>query len=197
MKSDKDELKEEISMNNLKGTQTEKNLMAAFAGESEARTKYNFFASAAKKEGYEQIAAIFAETADNEKEHAKLWLRALDGFSSGKQEGDTLKNLARAAAGENYEWTQMYKEFAETARKEGFEELAISFEEVAEVEEEHEKRYRKLMENIEKGQVFKRDTPVRWRCRNCGYVHEGLEAPELCPACKHPKAYYELDAQNY
>ena len=184
-------------MNNLKGTQTEKNLMAAFAGESEARTKYNFFASAAKKEGYEQIAAIFAETADNEKEHAKLWLRALGGFDSGKEEGDTLKNLARAAAGENYEWTQMYKEFAETAKAEGFEDLAIAFEEVAEVEEEHEKRYRKLMENIEKGQVFKRDTPVRWRCRNCGYVHEGLEAPELCPACKHPKAYYELDAQNY
>lgn len=181
----------------LKGSQTEKNLMAAFQGESEARNKYTFFASAAKKEGYEQIAGIFAETAENEKEHAKLWLRALEGFSSGKEKGDTLKNLARAAAGENYEWTQMYKSFAETARKEGFEDLAVAFTEVAEVEEEHEKRYRRLMENIEKDQVFKRETPVRWRCRNCGYIHEGPEAPLVCPACKHPQAYYELDAQNY
>ena len=181
----------------LKGSQTEKNLMTAFLGESGARNKYTFFASAAKKEGFEQMAAIFLETAENEKEHAKLWLRALDGFSSGKEKGDTLKNLLRAAEGENYEWTSMYREFEETARKEGFDALADSFKEVAEVEEEHEKRYRKLADNIEKGIVFHRDQPVRWRCRNCGYVHEGMDAPQVCPACAHPQSFYELDAQNY
>lgn len=181
----------------LKGTETEKNLMTAFMGESAARTKYTFFASAAKKEGYEQMAAIFLETAENEKEHAKLWLRALDGFSSGKEKGDTLKNLLRAAQGEHEEWTVMYKEFEETARKEGLESLAHAFKEVAEVEEEHEKRYRKLAENIENDSVFHQAEPVRWRCRNCGYVHEGTAAPDACPACAHPKAYFELAAENY
>lgn len=181
----------------LKGSQTEKNLMTAFLGESGARNKYTFFASAARKEGYEQIAAIFEETAMNEKEHAKLWLRALKGFSEGKTEGDTKANLLRAAEGENYEWTTMYKEFEEVARKEGFDKIADQFHEVAEVEEEHEKRYRKFVENLEKDQVFKRDVVVRWRCRNCGYVHEGYEAPRVCPACKHPRAYFEIDAQNY
>lgn len=181
----------------LKGSRTEQNLRTAFQGESEARNKYTYFASAAKKEGYQQISAIFAETAENEKEHAKLWLRALGGFSSGAQAGDTLANLLRAAEGEHYEWTTMYREFEEVAREEGFEELAVAFHEVAEVEEEHEKRYRQLAANIEAGVVFHRDTPVRWRCRNCGYVHEGTDAPDLCPACQHPQAFYELDAENY
>ncbi len=181
----------------LKGTQTEKNLMTAFLGESGARNKYTFFAGAAKKEGFEQIAGIFLETAENEREHAKLWLRALGGFSEGKKPGDTVANLLRAAEGENYEWTTMYKEFEETARKEGFEDLAVAFHEVAEVEEQHELRYRKLVENIEKGQVFKRDVVVRWHCRNCGYIHEAYEAPIICPACKHPKAYFEIAGENY
>ncbi len=182
----------------LKGSKTEQNLMTAFMGESAARNKYTFFASAAKKEGFEQVAGIFLETADNEKEHAKLWLRALGGFSSGKQAGDTVQNLLRAAQGENEEWTQMYKEFAQVAREEGFVDLAEAFTEVGEVEEEHEKRYRKLIENLENGQAFHRDEPTtRWRCRNCGYVHEGSDAPDSCPACEHPKSYYELDAQNY
>lgn len=181
----------------LSGSKTEKNLLAAFMGESAARNKYTFFASAAKKEGLEQIAAIFLETADNEKEHAKLWLRALNGFSSGTP-GATKENLLRAAEGEHEEWTNMYREFAEAAREEGFDDLAVAFTEVAEVEEEHEKRYRKLIENLENNTVFHRDEPTtRWRCRNCGYVHEGTDAPDLCPACQHPKAYYELDAENY
>lgn len=182
----------------LKGSRTEQNLMTAFLGESGARNKYTFFASAAKKEGFEQIAGIFTETAENEKEHAKLWLRALGGFSSGTKAGDTLQNLLRAAEGEHEEWTHMYREFAQIAREEGFESLAVAFAEVGEVEEEHEMRYRRLIENIEKDQVFRREEPTtRWRCRNCGYVHEGPEAPDNCPACKHPKAYFELAAENY
>jgi len=182
----------------LKGSQTEKNLMTAFAGESEARNKYTFFASAAKKEGFEQVAGIFLETADNEKEHAKLWAKALNLFSAGTQAGDTVKNLIRAAEGEHEEWTQMYRQFAEVAKAEGFDDLAVAFTEVGEVEEEHEARYRKLADNLEKGIAFHReDEKTRWRCRNCGYVHEGTDAPDSCPACHHPKAYYELDAQNY
>lgn len=176
---------------NLKGSKTEKNLMEAFAGESQARNKYTYFASVAKKEGYEQIAAIFLETADNEKEHAKLLLRKLNGI------GNTIENLTAAAEGENYEWTNMYKEFAQTAEQEGFTEIAAMFQEIAEVEEEHEKRYRALLANIKQDKVFKRDEVVKWHCRNCGYIHEGKEAPEVCPACLHPQSYYELMAENY
>lgn len=182
---------------NLKGTKTEKNLWNAFAGESMARNKYTYFAKAAKKEGFEQISGIFNETAGNEEQHAKLWLRALNGFHEGKTGGDTRLNLLLAAEGEHYEWTEMYKEFEKTAREEGFDKIADQFHEVAEVEEEHEKRYRKLIENLEKDIVFKRDVVVRWRCRNCGYVHEGYEAPMVCPACKHPRAYFEIDSENY
>lgn len=181
----------------LKGTRTEKNLMTAFAGESMARTKYDFFASAAKKEGYEQIAAFFAETALNEKEHAKLWLRALAGFAEGKTPGDTRKNLLAAAAGENEEWTQMYREFAQIAREEGFLQLAELFEGVAKVEREHEARYNKLAENIEKGAAFARAEDTRWHCRNCGYIHEGGDAPDVCPVCNHPRAHFELEQTNY
>lgn len=181
----------------LKESQTEKNLWTAFAGESQARNKYTFFADAARKEGYQQIAGIFEETAENEKEHAKLWLRALSGFHEGKTDGDTRLNLLMAAAGEHYEWTDMYKEFEETARKEGFVKLAEAFKEVAAVEAEHEARYLKFVENLEKEIVFKRDVKVRWRCRNCGYIHEGFEAPMVCPACKHPRTYFEIDADNY
>lgn len=175
----------------LKGSKTEKNLWAAFAGESQARNKYTYYASVAKKEGYEQIAAIFNETADNEKEHAKLWFKFLNGI------GDTKANLKAAAAGENYEWTEMYKQFEQEAREEGFDEIADFFHEVAEVEAEHEKRYLALLKNLEEGKVFKKDEVVKWRCRNCGYVHEGKEAPEKCPACAHPQAFYELLAENY
>lgn len=181
----------------LKGTRTEKNLWTAFAGESQARNKYDFFASAAKKEGYEQIAGFFAETALNEKEHAKLWLRALGGFEEGKTAGDTLKNLKAAAEGEHYEWTEMYKEFAKVAREEGFEDLAKQFEEVASVEYEHEKRYNKLAENIKEKSVFVKEKSVKWHCRNCGYIYEGTEAPNVCPACKHPRAFFELMQSNY
>ncbi|MEW6243283.1 MAG: rubrerythrin [Bacillota bacterium] len=176
---------------NLKGTQTEKNLLAAFAGESQARSKYTYFASVARKEGYEQIAAIFQETAENEKEHAKLWAKALGMIR------DTQQNLVDAADGENYEWTKMYKEFADTAEKEGFEELARLFREVAEVEEQHEIRYRKLLERVKNGTVFQRDEPIKWHCRNCGYVHEGIEAPKVCPACSHPRSFYEPLCENY
>ncbi len=175
----------------LKGSQTEKNLMTAFAGESEARNKYTYYASVAKKEGFEQIAAIFLETAENEKEHAKLWARRLGLI------GDTKKNLEDAAAGENYEWTSMYREFAETAKKEGFDELAAMFTEVAEVEEAHETRYRKLLERVNSGTVFSRPEVTKWHCRNCGYVHEGLEAPAVCPACAHPRAFYQVLCENY
>jgi rubrerythrin len=178
-------------MKNLKGSKTEANIMEAFAGESQARNKYTYFASVAKKEGYEQIAGIFLETADNEKEHAKRLIKFVDLI------GNTADNLKEAAKGENYEWTSMYKQFEQVAREEGFNEIADVFREIGEVEEEHEKRYLKLLENIEKGIVFKRDQPVKWRCRNCGYVHEGAEAPKVCPACAHPQSYYELMAENY
>ena len=170
----------------LKGSKTEKNLLAAFAGESQARNKYTYFASKAKKEGYEQIAAIFREAADNEKEHAEREFKFLKGI------GDTKANLKAAAEGENYEWTSMYPEFGKTAREEGFEEIARVFEEIGKVEKEHEKRYKKLLENIEQGRVFKRESPVKWKCRNCGYIYEGTEAPKLCPACAHPQSYYEV-----
>ena len=181
----------------LKGSRTEQNLLAAYSGESQARNKYDFFASAAKKEGYEQIAGFFAETALNEKEHAKLWLRALGGFKEGKTAGDTLENLKMAAEGENYEWTQMYKEFAEVAREEGFDEIARQFDEVAKVEYQHEKRYNKLAENIREDAVFTQDKVSNWHCRNCGYIFEGAEAPAVCPACKHPRAHFELMQSNY
>lgn len=175
----------------LKGSKTEKNLLAAFAGESEARNKYTYFASVAKREGYEQISGVFLETADNEKEHAKMWAKFLGLI------GDTKQNLEEAAKGENYEWTSMYKEFAETAREEGFNEIADYFEEVGEVEAEHEKRYLQLLDRLNKGEVFKRPETIRWRCRNCGYIHEGPEAPKVCPACAHPQAFYEPAANNY
>jgi rubrerythrin len=178
-------------LKNLKGTKTEKNLWESFAGESQARNKYTYWASVAKKEGYEQIAAIFLDTADNEKEHAKRAFKFLNGI------GTTTENLEAAANGENYEWTDMYKRMEKEAREEGFEEIADFFHEVAEVEEEHEKRYRALLENIKNDRVFKRDEEVKWHCRNCGYIHTGKEAPEECPACAHPKAFYELLAENY
>lgn len=178
-------------MANIKGTQTEKNLLAAFAGESQARNKYTFYAQVAKKEGYEQISKLFLETADNERAHAKQIFKYLGGI------GTTMENLKDAADGENYEWTTMYREFEEVARKEGFSEIADWFHEVAEVEEEHEKRYLKLLENVKAGKVFKREEKVEWRCLNCGYVHTGTEAPETCPACFHPQAWYELHGANY
>jgi len=180
-------------MKELKGTKTEANLMAAFAGESQARNKYTYYASKAKKEGYEQIAALFTETANNEKEHAKIWFKLLHGGTV----ADTITNLKDAAEGENYEWTDMYKTFAEDAKAEGFDHIAFLFEQVAKIEKEHEERYRKLLENIEEGIVFSRDGDKVWICRNCGHIHVGKEAPELCPVCAHPKAYFELRAQNY
>ena len=175
----------------LKGSKTEANLWKAFAGESMARNKYTYFASKAKKEGYEQIAALFLETADNEKEHAKLWFKALDGI------GDTAANLVAAAAGENDEWTSMYKEMAETARAEGFDKLAALFEGVGEIEKEHEERYRALLKNLNDGMVFQKDGVYIWKCRNCGHIHVGKEAPQVCPVCAHPQAYFELKAENY
>lgn len=178
-------------MANIKGSQTEKNLMAAFAGESQARNKYTFYSQVAKKEGYEHISKLFLETADNERAHAKQIFKYLGGL------GNTMENLKDAADGENYEWTTMYREFEEVARKEGFTEIADWFHEVAEVEEEHEKRYLKLLENVKEGKVFKRDEKVEWRCLNCGYIHTGTEAPETCPACFHPQAWYELHGVNY
>ncbi len=178
-------------MKSVKGTQTELNLMKSFAGESQARMRYTFFAKEAKKEGYEQIAAIFEETANQEKEHAKLEYKYIDGIK------DTIENLKDAIAGENYEWSEMYKEFAEIAEEEGYTEVAFTFRKIAEVEYEHEKRYQKLLDNIQNGQVFKRDEVVRWQCRNCGYVHEGKEAPEVCPSCKHPRAHFEIMKSNY
>jgi len=191
-------------MPTLKGTQTEKNLLTAFAGESQARNRYSFFASQARREGYEQIAAIFAETAENEKEHAKRLFKFLEGgevqiqapFPAGVI-GDTASNLEAAAKGENYEHTQMYPEFARVAREEGFPEIAAVFEAIAVAEREHERRYRALLENIREGKVFRKDRPVKWRCRNCGYVHEGTEAPERCPSCDHPRAYFEVLAENW
>ena len=178
---------------NLKGTKTEKNLMAAFAGEAQAHTKYQYYASRAKKDGYEQMAAIFQETAGNEKEHAKLWFKLLHGGGV----PDTMANLLDAAAGENYEWTDMYAQFAKEAREEGFEEIAIMMEGVAKVEKEHEERYRKLAQNIEDGAVFLKDGEVVWKCRNCGHIHIGSAAPEVCPVCAHPQAHFEVKAENY
>ncbi len=177
----------------LKGSRTEANLMAAFAGESQARNKYTYYASKAKKDGYEQIAAIFEETANNEKEHAKMWFKELHG---GEVPG-TLDNLADAAAGENYEWTDMYAEFAKVAKEEGFDRIAFLFEEVGKIEKEHEERYRKLINNIEEGLVFSNDGDTIWVCRNCGHVVIGQKAPEMCPVCKHPKSYFERKATNY
>ena len=175
------------------GTKTEENLKKAFAGESEARNKYDFFASKAKKDGFEQIAAIFAETAANEKEHAKMWYKELH---DGSVESTDI-NLEAAADGENYEWTDMYKGFAETAREEGFEELAKKFEEVAEIEKSHEERYRKLLANVKDKKVFSRDGDMIWVCRNCGHIVVGKEAPEVCPVCAHPQSYFEIKATNY
>ena len=176
-----------------KGTKTEENLKKAFAGESEARNKYDFFASKAKKDGFEQIAAIFAETALNEKEHAKMWYKELHG---GAVEPTDI-NLEAAAAGENYEWTDMYAGFAKTAREEGFEELAVKFEEVAKIEKSHEERYRKLLANVKDKKVFSKDGDVIWVCRNCGHIVIGKDAPEVCPVCAHPQAYFEIKPENY
>ena len=173
------------------GTQTEKNLMTAFAGESEARNKYTYFASKAKKEGFEQIAALFLKTAENEKEHAKLWFKELEGI------GDPAQNLAAAASGENYEWTDMYAGFAKTAEEEGFPELAARFRLVAEVERHHEERYRALLKNVEAAEVFKKSEVKVWECRNCGHIVVGTAAPEICPTCNHAQAYFEVHAENY
>ena len=191
-------------MTKLKGSKTEKNLLKAFAGESQARNRYTYFASAAKKEGLEQISAIFLETAENEKEHAKIFFNYLEG---GKTEitatypsgivGKTADNLLASADGEKEEWGKLYPEFSKTAKEEGFLEIAESFKQIAEVEAEHEKRYRKLLENVKSGTVFKKSKSTKWKCRNCGYIHEGKEAPKSCPACKHPQAYYELMNENY
>ena len=177
--------------NKYAGTQTEKNLMAAFSGESEARNKYTYFASKAKKDGYEQIAALFLKTADNEKEHAKLWFKELGGI------GTTEENLLSAAEGENYEWTDMYAGFAKTAEEEGFPELAAKFRLVAAIEKHHEERYRKLLQNVETMQVFEKSEVKIWECRNCGHLVVGTKAPELCPTCAHPQSFFEVNAENY
>ena len=177
--------------NKYSGTQTEKNLLAAFAGESQARNKYTYYASTAKKEGYEQISAIFLKTAENEKEHAKLWLKELNGI------GDTKANLEAAADGENYEWTDMYEGFAKTAEEEGFPELAKRFRLVAAIEKHHEERYRKLLANVENAEVFEKGTVKVWECRNCGHITVGEKAPDICPVCAHPQAYFEVKANNY
>ena len=177
--------------NRYAGTQTEKNLQAAFAGESQARNKYTYFASQAKKEGYEQIAALFLKTADTEKEHAKMWFKELGGI------GDTAENLKAAAAGENYEWTDMYEGFAKTAEDEGFKDLAAKFRLVAAIEKHHEERYRALLKNVEAQEVFAKSEIKVWECRNCGHIVVGPKAPEVCPACSHPKSYFELNAENY
>jgi rubrerythrin len=188
----------------IKGSKTEQNLLKAFAGESQARNRYTFFASVAKKEGFEQISAIFLETAENEKEHAKIFFDHLEGgpveitatYPAGKA-GTTAENLLAAAEGEKEEWGTLYPEFAAVAKQEGFKAIAASFTEISDVEQEHERRYRKLLANVEKKQVFKREKTVKWHCRNCGYIHEGPEAPKTCPACKHPQAYYELWCETY
>lgn len=188
----------------IKGTRTEKNLLAAFAGESQARNRYTYFASAARKEGFEQIANIFMETAENEKEHAKVFFKHLEGgdaeitatYPAGAIK-DTKSNLELAAAGEQLEWTKLYQDFGKIAREEGFPEVARSFEQVAKVEKFHESRYRKLIDNIAKGEVFKKKAPVKWHCINCGFVFEGAEPPKECPACKHPQSFYEVLAENY
>ena len=178
-------------MSKYAGTQTEKNLEAAFAGESQARNKYTYFASKAKKEGFEQIAALFLKTADNEKEHAKMWFKELEGI------GSTAENLAAAAAGENFEWTDMYSGFAETAEKEGFPELAAKFRMVAAIEKHHEERYRALLRNVEAQEVCKKSDVKVWECRNCGHIVVGEQAPDICPTCAHPQAYFEICAENY
>ena len=178
-------------MNKYAGTQSEKNLMTAFAGESEARNKYTFFASVAKKQGFEQIAALFLKTADNEKEHAKLWFKELNGI------GDTADNLKAAAAGENYEWTDMYDSFAKTAEEEGFPKLAARFRLVGAIEKHHEERYRALLHNIETAEVFAKSEVKVWECRNCGHIVVGTQAPEVCPTCNHPQSYFEVHAENY
>ena len=177
----------------LKGSKTEQNLMTAFAGESQARNKYTYFASKAKEEGYEQIAAIFQETADNEKEHAKMWFKLLNGGEI----GTTAENLNAAADGENYEWTDMYAEFAKIAKEEGFDHIAYLFEEVGKIEKEHEERYLKLLENVKDGKVFEAGEVKIWKCRNCGHIVVGTKSPEVCPVCSHPKAYFEIKAENY
>ncbi len=178
-------------MPELKGTKTEQNLMDAFAGESQARNKYTYYASVAKKEGYEQVAAFFLETADNEKEHAKLHLKALAGI------GNTIENLKAAASGENEEWTDMYPRMAREAREEGFNEIAAVFEGIGAIEKAHQERYQLLLKSIEEGTVFKKSTAIAWHCRNCGHIHTGDTAPQLCPVCKHPQAYFEILADNY
>jgi len=191
-------------MKSIKGSKTEQNLLKAFAGESQARNRYTYFASAAKKEGFEQISDIFLVTAENEKEHAKVFFKFLEGgdveivatYPAGKI-CSTAENLLEAANGENMEWTKLYSDFEAVAKKEGFDDVARKFKEIAEVEQQHEKRYRKLLENVKSGTVFKKDTKTKWRCRNCGYVHEGPTAPTKCPACDHPQAYYEVMAENY
>ncbi len=193
-----------VKIASLKGSKTEQNLLKAFAGESQARNRYSYFASAARKEGFEQISVIFLETADNEKEHAKVFFKHLEGrdveitatYPAGKI-GTTAENLKAAADGEKMEWGTLYPEFEGIARQEGFNEIADSFKEIAEVEQQHEKRYIKLLENVKNGLVFKKPNVVRWKCRNCGYVHEGTEPPKECPACKHPQSFYELMAENY
>ena len=178
-------------MSKYAGTKTEKNLMEAFSGESQARNKYTYYASAARKAGFVQMANIFEETANQEKEHAKMWFKEFHGI------GTVEENLSDAAAGENYEWTDMYKRMAEEAEEEGFEELAVKFERVAEVEAAHEKRYQKLLDHYREGKTFKDEAPLGWKCNNCGYIYEGDEAPEICPVCAHPKAYFERKAENY
>jgi len=191
-------------MPKLKGSETEKNLLKAFAGESQARNRYTYFMNVAKKEGYEQIAGVFQETADNEKEHAEIFFKHLEGgdveiaaaYPAGKI-GTTAENLLAAAEGEKMEWGTLYPGFQKKAREEGLDKVAESFKEIGDVEEKHEERYRRLLENVKAGTVFKRGKAVEWKCRNCGYVHEGKEAPKVCPACKHPQSYYELLAENY
>jgi rubrerythrin len=188
----------------IKGTGTEKNLLKAFAGESQARNRYTFYASQAKKDGFEQISALFLETAENEREHAKVFFKFLEGgdaeitaaYPAGKI-GTTAENLLHAAEGEKMEWSVLYPDFAQVAQKEGFPDVATAFTEIADVESEHERRYRKLLANVESNTVFTKDKPIRWKCRNCGYVHEGASAPLECPACKHPQAYYEVWAETY
>ena len=178
-------------MKDLKGTKTEKNLWEAFAGESQARNKYTYFASKAKKDGYVQISKIFEETAANEKEHAEIWFKLLNGI------GSTAENLKSAADGENYEWTDMYDQMAKDAKEEGFDHIAFLFEQVGKIEKEHEERYRKLLANVEGGLVFSRDGDMIWQCSNCGHIHVGKQAPEVCPVCVHPKAYFQIKAENY
>jgi len=175
----------------LKGTQTEKNLQTAFAGESQARNKYTYFASKAKKEGYEEIAEVFQKTADNEKEHAKMWFKHLNGI------GSTEENLRAAADGENYEWTEMYKEFAETAKKEGFTQIAFQFEQVGKIEKRHQERYEAILKNVKANKVFSKAKKVKWECRNCGYIAEGENAPAVCPVCGHPQSYFAIYAENF